>query len=185
MFTLYKTFQICNGSSVNFYYTIRNGNRCPISVKAELINQCHQTCRWAVLQAFEEDINGKERGVKIDGPGWEHNCLTTAKRPNSLPPHYSSCTERFSVATAIFEDTPCYDCNKPGKLVFYTMFSELNESACSYEILYGLKWGIEMLQAGKIQQIPIEDMVDSEYQSTLKAYQNDYPNLKFVRKGIP
>ena len=139
--------------------------------------------QWAILQTYREDVGSRDQSLKIDGPpngNKTSNCQNYIKVANLKIPFYSS-----SLYLPHFSDQPTYDCNDPGRIVFYTIFAEITSinkdySACKYEFKFGLKWGIQMEDDRTINSIPISKLRGNELQTNVKRFTSVFCKGTFI-----
>jgi hypothetical protein len=136
--------------------------------------------KWVFFQTKRENIPGK------------HNEFTIDRDPldQARPPYYSWYDGPYKGKEKAhnYSDIPCYNYNKAGKIVFYTIFGEILESNSDpkkqkYAFKCGVTWGIEKDNCEQIKSIPISTMSIKEKEDSLNLLQESYKDAHFELSG--
>ncbi len=182
---------IDNAGLVKFVYSM--GRESSTIIPCEKIKACPSKLElkeypkgnyeWAILQTYSEEVDKRDPSLRIDGiPDGKTlpNCHNDIMIANSGIPFYSSSLDK-----SYFVDQPKYDCDEPGRIIFYTIFAEITSvnqdfSACKYEFKFGLKWGIQKKNDKTINSIPIHKMSKKELQKNIEIFRSVYCNGTFI-----
>lgn len=175
-----------NGSKVSFRHHTdlkclvarHKPEACP--TKLELISAQIKNGKWAILQTFEEQIAGRNPYHRIDGTGFDPTCFNDDKRSNTLPPYLENYLSNF------YSDQPTYDCTNPGRLLLSTIFTFMKYSdppddfKATYEVKFGVHWGITLDSYGNYNSIPARLQENKEIEHSLEIFREEYKDATFV-----
>lgn len=144
--------------------------------------QKNSNSHWAILQAFQENVQGHNNELLVDNIcSTKHKCGSKYEFTKQ-PPFYTS----YRVGS--FSDRPTYDCSYDGNIMFYTILSEMEGDVlqdtdslfrCKYYCSEGFNWGLERKES-KVRSLPVKKMERNEIDKILNVFRKHYPCAVFV-----
>lgn len=164
-------------SEVSFCYVMNCGNKLRPSILNAKVKNSSGKYKWAFLQVYKEETTSLNGELTVDSDPCDPKC----------PPYYSSYDGPFGGVGNVlnFSDKPSYNFEDSGKIIFYTMFSEILETdqdpkKQKYMIKGGVSWGIEKGDDGIIRSSQLHIMDSDEFINPLNTFKKMFKDACFL-----